>query len=87
MFDAFPFDEWGEDIAEFWTFGGESSTGTYIMTVLGIAVMLAAFIGFVILENRKLARQAAQLQASGALDRPSATVVTSTTIITTDPGA
>ncbi len=23
MFDAFPFDEWGEDIAEFWTFGGQ----------------------------------------------------------------
>jgi hypothetical protein len=87
MFDAFPFDEWGEDIAEFWTFGGEGSTGTYIMTVLGVAVMLIAFIGFVVLENRKLARQAALLKASGVLDRPAATVVTSTTIITTDPNA
>ena len=87
MFDAFPFDEWGEDIAEFWTFGGESSTGTYIMTVLGVAAMLIAFIGFVVLENRKLARQTALLRASGALDRPAATVVTSTTIITTDPNA
>jgi hypothetical protein len=87
MFDAFPFDEWGEDIAEFWTFGGEGSTGTYIMTVLGVAVMLIAFIGFVVLENRKLARQTALLKASGALDRPTATVVTSTTIITTDPNA
>jgi hypothetical protein len=86
MFDAFPFDEWGEDIAEFWTFGGESSTGTYIMTVVGIAVMLIAFIGFVWLENQKLARQAAFLKASGALDQPT-TTVTSTTIITTDPGA
>jgi hypothetical protein len=87
MFDAFPFDEWSEDIAEFWTFGGESSTGTYILTVVGIAVMVIAFIGFVILENRKLARQAALLKASGALERPSTTVVTSTTIITTDPNA
>ena len=87
MFDAFPFDEWSEDIAEFWTFGGEGSTGTYIMTVLGVAVMLLAFIGFVVLENRKLARQAALLKASGALDRPAAAVVTSTTIITTDPNA
>jgi hypothetical protein len=87
MFDAFPFDEWGEDIAEFWTFGGEGSTGTWIMTVLGIAVMLIAFIGFVVLENRKLARQAALLKASGALDRPAAAVVTTTTIITTDPNA
>jgi hypothetical protein len=84
MFDAFPFDEWGEDIAEFWTFGGESSTGTYIMTVVGIAVMLLAFIGFVWLENQKLARQAAFLKASGALDQPTATVTTTTTIITTE---
>jgi hypothetical protein len=88
MFDAFPFDEWGEDIAEFWTFGGEGSTGTYILTVLGIAVMVLAFIGFVWLENQKLARQAALLRASGALDRPAGTVTTTTTtIITTDPNA
>jgi hypothetical protein len=84
MFDAFPFDEWSEDIAEFWTFGGESSTGTYIMTVLGVAAMVLAFIGFVILENRKLARQQALLRASGALDRPTATITTTTTIITTE---
>jgi len=71
MFDAFPYDEWSEDIAGFWTFGPESSTGTYILTVLGVAVMLIALVGFVILENRKLARQQATLQASGALNRPS----------------
>jgi hypothetical protein len=87
MFDAFPFDEWGEDIAEFWTFGGESSTGTYIMTVVGVAAMLIAFIGFVWLENQKLARQAAFLKASGALDQPTTTVTTTTTIVTTDPDA
>jgi predicted subunit of tRNA(5-methylaminomethyl-2-thiouridylate) methyltransferase len=81
MFDAFPFDEWGEDIAEFWTFGGEGSTGTWIMTALGFSVMLIAFIGFVILENRKLARQAAILKASGALERPAVVV---TTVITSD---
>ena len=70
MFDAFPFDEWSEDIADFWTFGPANSTGTYIMTALGIAAMLLAFIGFVILERRKLNHQAATLRASGALDRP-----------------
>lgn len=86
MFDAFPFDEWSEDIAEFWTFGGEGSTGTWIMTVLGFSVMLIAFVGFVVLEKRKLERQTAMLRASGALDRPVAGV-TSTTVITTDPGA
>ncbi|MEX0851628.1 MAG: hypothetical protein WD015_08985 [Gaiellaceae bacterium] len=70
MFDAFPFDEWGEDIAEFWTFGGEGSTGTWIMTIVGFSVMLIAFVGFVVLEKRKLERQQAMLRASGALDRP-----------------
>jgi hypothetical protein len=70
MFDAFPYDEWGEDIAGFWTFGPGSSTGTYILTALGIAVMLVAFVWFFVLENRKLDHQAATLQASGALNRP-----------------
>ena len=87
MFDAFPYDTWDEalaDLAEFWTFGGESSTGTYIMTVLGVAAMVLAFIGFVWLENNKLARQQALLRASGALERPAGVVVTSTTIITTE---
>jgi hypothetical protein len=81
MFDAFPFDEWGENIAEFWTYGGEGSTGTWIMTALGFSVMIIAFIGFVVLENRKLARQEALLKASGALERPAVVV---TTIITSD---
>ena len=70
MFDAFPFDEWSEDIAEFWTFGGAGSTGTWILTALGFGVMLIAFWGFVIMENRKLTHQASRLKASGALDRP-----------------
>jgi hypothetical protein len=71
MFDAFPYDEWSEDISGFWTFGPGSSTGTYILTALGIAVMLIAFVWFFLLENRKLDHQAAALQASGALNRPS----------------
>jgi hypothetical protein len=70
MFDTFPYDEWGEDIAGFWTWGPGNSTGTYIMTGLGIAVMFIAFIWFFVLENRKLAHQQATLQASGALNRP-----------------
>lgn len=70
MFDAFPFDEWSEDISSFWTFGPGNSTGTYILTALGVAVMIVAFIGFVMLENRKLAHQEATLKASGALTRP-----------------
>ena len=71
MFDAFPYDEWSEDIAGFWTFGPGNSTGTYILTTLGIIVMLIAFVGFFVFENRKLDAQQAKLRASGALDRPS----------------
>ena len=88
MFDAFEFDEWSEEVAEFWTFGGQGSTGTYILTVLGIAAMIISLIGFVWLEQKKLERQTAMLKASGALDRPAAVVaITTTTVITTDPGA
>jgi hypothetical protein len=79
MFNSFPYDSWldeagnfNQDIAEFWTWGGGGSTGTWILTVLGFAVMLIAFWGFVILENRKLTAQADRLKASGALDRPAA---------------
>jgi hypothetical protein len=70
MFDTFPYDEWGEDIAGFWTWGPGSSTGTYILTALGIGVMLVAFVWFFVLENRKLDHQAETLRATGALDRP-----------------
>ena len=75
MFDAFPYDEWSTEVAEFWTFGGESSAGTYVITVLGIVVMFTALIGFVRLEKTKLERQATMLKAAGTLDRP--TVVSS----------
>ena len=71
MFDAFPYDKWSEDIAEFWTFGGGGSTGTWILTILGFVAMLIAFVWFVIMENGKLERQARVLRATGALDRPS----------------
>ena len=83
MFDAFPYDEWSEDIAEFWTFGGEGSTGTCILTILGFSVMLIAFRGFVVLENQKLTRQAAVSEHRARSTDPAAVVVT--TIITTDP--
>ena len=36
MIDSFPFDSWDEVTTTFWTFGNEGSTGTYVMTVLGI---------------------------------------------------
>jgi hypothetical protein len=70
VIDSFPFDEWGEDITTFWTFGPENSTGTYVLTVLGIILMVAALIYWVWLENRKLAAQAELLRAAGGLPVP-----------------
>ena len=70
MIDSFPFDEWSEDVSAFWTFGPGSSTGTYVLTVLGIIFMLAALAGFVILEQRKLRAQAELLRAAGGVPAP-----------------
>jgi hypothetical protein len=70
MIDSFPFDEWAEDIAGYWTFGPGNSTGTYVLTVLGIAVMVLSIIGWVVMENRKLAAQAALLRAAGGMPAP-----------------
>jgi hypothetical protein len=70
VIDSFPFDEWSEDITTFWTFGPENSTGTYVLTVLGIILMVAALAYWVWLENRKLAAQAELLRAAGGLPVP-----------------
>lgn len=69
MFDAFPYDEWGPDVVDFWAFGGANSTGTYIMTALGIILMFAAIIGWVRQENRRMNEHEARLQKEGMLTR------------------
>ena len=77
MIDSFPWEgiwsELGEEISTFWTFGpGEdgSRTGTYVMTVLGIAAMLFALGAWVWLEERKLLAQQALLRAAGGFPAP-----------------
>jgi hypothetical protein len=73
VIDSFPYDEWPEnvtDIGAFWTFGPGNSTGTYVLTVLGILVMVSALVGFVWLENRKLRAQAELLRAAGGIPVP-----------------
>ena len=70
MIDSFPYDEWSNDIAAFWTFWSEDKTGTYILTALGVIVMLAAYVYWVWLEDRKLAAQAALLRAAGGMPAP-----------------
>jgi hypothetical protein len=70
VIDSFPFDEFSESVTSFWTFGPEDSTGTYILTALGVILMVAALIGWVWLENRKLWAQAELLRAAGGLPAP-----------------
>ena len=66
MFDAFPYDEWSEQITTFWTFGVEGDTGTIILTILGVLLMIGSLIAFVRMESGKLERHAAILkQAMG----------------------
>ena len=73
MIDSFPFDEWSEEITTFWTFGPENSTGTYVLTVLGIILMVGAIIYWVWLENKKLTAQAELLRGAGGLPPASPT--------------
>jgi hypothetical protein len=70
MIDSFPFDEFSENVTSFWTFGPEDSTGTYILTALGVILMVVALIGWVWLENRKLWAQAELLRAAGGMPTP-----------------
>ena len=70
MFDAFPYDEWSEEITTFWTFGVEGDTGTIILTILGVLLMIGALIAFVRMESGKLDRQAAMLSKRWARRPP-----------------
>jgi hypothetical protein len=76
MIDSFPYDSWlgpdgkslNENIAEFWTFGGADSVGTFTLTALGMLLMVAALIAWVWLEHKKLTAQAERLRAAGVLE-------------------
>ena len=70
MIDSFPFEEWGENVDAFWTFGPGNSTGTYVLTVLGIIAMVASLAGWVWLEHRKLQAQAELLRQAGGFPAP-----------------
>lgn len=68
MFDTFPYEKWSEDVSTFWTFG--TGAGTYVLTVLGIILMVVAFVAWVRLEDSKLQAQAALLRAAGGMPGP-----------------
>lgn len=78
MIDSFPYDSWlnadgglNTDITTFWTFGptfgseGGSLTGTFVLTALGILLMVVSLIWWVRLEHQKLTAQAERLRSGG----------------------
>jgi hypothetical protein len=73
VIDSFPYESWDEVATTFWTFGPEDSTGTYVLTVLGIIFMVAALVYWVWLEEKKLTAQAALLRGAGGLPPASPT--------------
>ena len=63
-----------ENCKGFFTFGNGSTYGTFadgvnssywILTIIGFSVMVAALVGWVMLEDGKLQRQAAHLRTQG----------------------
>jgi hypothetical protein len=70
MIDSSPISEWSDSVAAFWTFWSENGTGTYVMTALGVALMVASLWYWVWLEARKLNAHAALLRAAGGLPAP-----------------
>jgi hypothetical protein len=70
MIDSFPYDKWSDTVTTFWTFGpaggsdGGSLTGTFVLTGLGILLMVSALIAWVWMEDGKLKRQAEHLRSA-----------------------
>lgn len=75
MIDSFPYDSWyledgslNPDITTFWTFGpgaDHSLTGTFVLTGLGMLLMVVTLIAWVWQENTRLNEQADRLRAGG----------------------
>jgi hypothetical protein len=63
MIDSAPFHGWSDKVTVFWTFG--DGTPTYILTVLGIILMVGSMIAWMWLEEKKLTAQVARLKAAG----------------------
>jgi hypothetical protein len=76
MIDSFPYDSWYDaegnlsaDVTTFWTFGpttgseGGDLTGTFVLTALGMMLMVISLIAWVWLEHRKLTEQANRLRS------------------------
>ncbi len=75
MIDSFPYESWynedgslNTEITTFWTFGPGADhdlTGTFVLTGLGMLLMVASLIAWVVMEKRALDAHAARLRAGG----------------------
>jgi hypothetical protein len=77
MIDSFPYEAWDQITTEpfratFWTWGpvdgaagGGDLTGTFVLTGLGMALMVFAIVYYVWLEKKKLTAQAERLRSGG----------------------
>jgi hypothetical protein len=74
MIDSFPYESWlnqagdlNTDITTFWTFGPGADHGlggTFVLTGLGMLLMVVALVWWVVLEHQKLTAQAERLRAA-----------------------
>lgn len=58
-------DGWTDQITAYWTWGPGDSTGTWILTILGIILMVVAILAFFYVEDQKMKAQVERLRASG----------------------
>lgn len=75
MIDSFPHESWlnsegtlNTEITTFWTFGpglDHNLTGTFVLTGLGMLLMVVSLVAWVWLEKKKLDEQADRLRAAG----------------------
>ncbi|MFN8185943.1 MAG: hypothetical protein U0R69_02565 [Gaiellales bacterium] len=75
MIDSFPYESWlndegslNTDISAFWTFGpgvDHDLTGTFVLTGLGILLMVVSLVAWVVQEKKRLEAQADRLRAAG----------------------
>jgi hypothetical protein len=75
MIDSFPYESWlnddgslNTDITTFWTFGpgvDHDLTGTFVLTGLGMLLMVVSLVAWVVQEKRRLEAQADRLRAAG----------------------
>ena len=71
MFDSFPYDSLERRaVGDFWTWGGHNSTGTYVLTVARLRLVVCALVGWVLRERRALERHAAELRESELFGAP-----------------